>query len=187
MKKTGLIGMVFLLLLCGCGKDTRMEDLQQQYRTISTAQLSAEVVCHLASENRSFTVECSYDKEKGATTSITAPEEVKGISATVSDDQLTVIYDGAILSAGELTDICPADCLPYLLKAVSDGYVAEWGSETLEDRECLRVAFDTTAKSGEKLLCTVWFNEENLQPAYAEFTQNDHVILTARMLSFQCE
>ena len=84
MKKLGLLGtiMLLLLLLCGCHEDTRMADLQQQYRMITSAQLRAEVVCHSASENRVFTVACSYDKEQGATTSITAPEEVKGIAGS---------------------------------------------------------------------------------------------------------
>ena len=186
MKKRNLIGMVLLLLLllCGCKKDTHMEELQQHYQGITKAQMSAEVVCHLTSENRTFTVECSYDKEQGATTSITAPKEMQGISATVTGDKLMVAYDGTILPAGELTDICPANCLPYLLRAVSDGYITEWGTETLEDRECLRVAFDTTAGDGSKILCTVWLDGSNT-PAYAEFAQNNQVILTARLLSFQ--
>lgn len=185
MKKWRLLGTIMLLLLlCGCHEDTRMAELQQQYRMITSAQLSAEVVCHSASENRVFTVACSYDKEQGATTSITAPEEVKGISATVSGDRLTVTYDGTILSAGEPADICPANCLPYLLYAATDGYVTEWGTEILEDTECLRAAFDTTAGSGEKVLCTVWFDGNHL-PIYAEFSQNDRVILTARMLAFE--
>lgn len=185
MKKTGWAGvLLLLLLLCGCQDDTRMTALQQQYQGMTGAQLSAEVVCHLSSENRTFTVACRYDREQGATTSITAPEEVKGVSATVSGEELTVTYDGAILPAGELTDVCPANCLPYLLHAAADGYVTEWGTETLEDAACLRAAFDTTAGSGEKVLCTVWFDGDN-SPVYAEFSQNDRVILTARVLAFE--
>lgn len=187
MKRIGCICLALVMLLCGCGKDTRMENLQQQYRAISASQMSAEVVCHLASDNRTFTVSCNYDKEQGATTSITAPEEVKGISATVSGDNLTVTYDGMILSAGELTDICPANCLAYLLHAASDGYVTEYGSETLEGRECLRAAFDTTAGSGQKILCTVWFDAESYLPDYAEFSLDGNVVLTARILSFETE
>ena len=187
MKKWRLLGTIMLLLLlCGCHEETRMAELQQQYQAIASAQLSAEVVCHLTSENRVFTVACSYDKEQGATTSITAPEEVKGIAATVSGETLTVSYDGAILSAGEPADISPANCLPYLLYAAADGYVREWGTEILEDTECLRAAFDTTADSGEKILCTVWFDGDHL-PIYAEFSQNDRVILTVRMLAFESE
>lgn len=187
MKRTGCIALILVMLLCGCGKDTRMEDLQQQYRAISASQMSAEIVCHLPSDNRTFTVSCNYDKEQGATTSITSPEEVKGISASVSGDSLTVTYDGMILPAGELTDICPANCLPYLLHAASDGYVTEYGSDTLEGRECLRTAFDTTAGSGQKILCTVWFDAESYLPDYAEYSVDGNVVLTARILSFETE
>lgn len=185
MKKVCLFLLVLVLfLLCSCGKDTSTEELQQQYRAISAAEISADIVCHLPTENRTYTVTCNYEKGQGATTSIVAPEEVKGISATVNE-KLSVTYDGMILSAGTLTEICPANCLPYLFAAVSEGYITEWGRDTLEGENCLRVTFDTTAPDGGKFLCIVWFYEENQIPVYAEFLQNDQVVLTALIHSFE--
>lgn len=183
MKKYCFI-LLIMLLLCGCQKDTRAEDLQQQYRAVSSAEVSADIVCHLPTENRTFTVKCNYEKGQGATTSIIAPEEVKGISATVNE-KLSVTYDGMILSAGALTEICPANCLPYLMGAISEGYITEWGGDTLEGESCLRITFDTTSPSGEKILCVVWFYEENQIPVYAEFLQDDQVVLTALIHSFE--
>ena len=184
MKKIYLVPFILLILLCGCQKDTRAEDLQQQYRAFSAAEVSADIVCHLPTENRTFTVKCNYEKGHGATTSIIAPEEVKGISATVNE-KLSVTYDGMILSAGALTEICPANCLPYLMSAVSEGYITEWGSDTLEGESCLRISFDTTSPGGEKILCVAWFYEENQIPVYAEFVQGDQVVLTALIHSFE--
>ena len=134
-----------------------------------TAQLEAEVVCHLEGESRSYTVQCSYDRGGDAVTTITTPEELAGISATVSGSDLTLTYDGTGLAAGPLRDVCAANCLPLLLRAVSDGYILEQGKETIEGQPCLRLALDATLPSGEKVLCTGWFYGADLTPCYAEF------------------
>lgn len=94
-------------------------------------------------------------------------------------------YDGAALSAGSLRDVAPANCLPWLLRAMEEGYLVDAGQETLEGLDCLRLALDTTAPGG-KVLCTVWLGGDGA-PLYAEFTQDSRVVLTARLLSFTSE
>lgn len=177
------------LLLCSCGaKQTGAgANLQQQYQTIRTAQLEAEVVCHLEAENRAFTVRCSYERGSGATTTITEPAELAGVSATVTGKDLTLRYNGAGLAAGDLGDVCPANCLPLLLQAASQGYILEQGTETIEGEDCLRLALDTTGPAGEKILCTGWFFSSDLTPCYAEFSQNGKVLVTARITQFTFE
>ena len=132
-------------LLCACGAaPSAGQNLQEQYAAVKTAQLEAEVVCHLEGESRSYTVQCSYDRGGDAVTTITTPEELAGISATVSGSDLTLTYDGTGLAAGPLRDVCAANCLPLLLQAVSDGYILEQGKETIEGQPCLRLALDAT-------------------------------------------
>lgn len=183
------IGMLYLCcLLCACGKEEHeTQTLQQQYGQVQKAQMDAEITCHLEGENRSFTVQCAYDKEKGAVTTVTAPEEVAGISATVSGEDFSVAYDGISLAAGEMVDVSPANCLPWLLRAAAEGYVLDYGRETIDGTECLRVALDTTGQSGDKVQCTAWFDGQTLTPCYAEFARDDRVVLTARVLSFTWE
>ena len=61
----------------------------------------------------------------------------------------------------------------------------EYGEETIDGMECLRVAFDTTAADEKKILCTVWFQRPQQIPCYAEFSRDGSVILTIRTLSFE--
>lgn len=189
MKQIGLCAMLAgCLLLCACGAaPSEGQNLQTQYAAVATAQLEAEVVCHLEGESRSYTVQCSYDRESGAVTTITAPEELAGISAAVSGSDLTLRYDGAGLSAGSLRDVCAANCLPLLLHAAADGYILEQGKETIEGQPCLRLTLDTTAASGEKVLCTGWFFGSDLTPCYAEFSQDGKLLVTARITYFTFE
>ena len=103
-----------------------------------------------------------------------------------SGEDLTLACEGLQLPVGASSDICPANCLPYLLRALANGYVLEQGAETLEDAPCLRLTLDTTGASGGKVLCAVWLDESGLFPRYAEFSQDGQMVLTVRLLSFEC-
>ena len=178
--------LAVLALLAGCGKKTasQAESLRQRYREMQAAHMEAEITCHLETENRTFTVSCDWTPT-GAGTTVTGPEDLAGLTASVSGEDLTVSYDGAALSAGSLRDVAPANCLPWLLRAMEEGYLVEAGQETLEGLDCLRLALDTTAPGG-KVLCTVWLGGDGA-PLYAEFSQDSRVVLTARLLSFTSE
>ena len=99
---------------------------------------------------------------------------------------MTLSSEGLQLPAGASLDICPANCLPYLLRALADGYVLEQSSEALDNTPCLRLALDTTAPGGGKVLCAVWLDAEGLFPRYAEFLRNEQVVLTVKLLAFTC-
>ena len=183
---TGLM-VALAALLCACGQ-TRIDtaSIQAQYGGIAAAQMEAEAVCHLPEESRTYSLRCSVDGNCAETT-VEDPPQLKGLTARLAEDGLTVLYDDDVLSAGTLEDICPANCLPYLLRALADGYLIEYSREELEDVPCIRLTLDTTAPSGEKVLCPAWIGEEDLLPRYAEFSQENTVVLTLDMRSFSCQ
>jgi len=183
MKKIWITALC-LLLLSGCGSAQQGASLQKQYAAVTGAELTAEITCHLPDEKRQYQVNCTYDAENGSDVVITEPAELAGIKATVSGDDLTLTYEDLALSAGTLEAISPVNCLPWLMHAAADGYVLEEGRETIEERDCLRVAFDTSDPRGEKVLCTAWFDRETLHPVYSEFTLDGQLLLSVRVISF---
>ena len=153
------------LLLCGCGKKDAAEAqaVQQRYAALTGAVAEAEIVSHPEGETRSFTVRCTCDRTKDtATTTVMAPEELAGLSATVTGEKLLIQYDGP---------------------ALAEGYVLEVGEETLEDTPCRRLTLDTTDADGEKVVCTVWLAEED--PVYAELSREGKLLLSVRFTAFQ--
>ena len=186
MRKCVLPLLLCAVLLCGCGGEKSLT-VQDQYRTVVSADMEAEVVSRTASDDRTFTLTCRYDRAGQSVTTVTAPEALKGLTAVLADGQLSLKSNGQPLPAGAATDICPANCLPYLLGALAEGYLTEQGAETLEDVPCLRMALDTTGHSGAAVQCAVWLDQETLIPRYAEFSQDGQVVLTVKMLSFTCQ
>ena len=100
MKKCLVWLLAAALLLAGCGKKTasQAESLRQRYREMQATHMEAEITCHLETENRTFTVSCDWTPT-GAGTTVTGPEDLAGLTASVSGEDLTVSYDGAALSA----------------------------------------------------------------------------------------
>lgn len=179
--------LLLCAVLCGCGGGGETGNaVQEQYSTLETARLEAEVTSHTSTDSRTFTLLCSYDADGDTVTTVTAPGELAGLTAVVSGTDMTLSSEGLQLPAGASLDICPANCLPYLLRALADGYVLEQSSEALDDTPCLRLALDTTAPGGSKVLCAVWLDAEGLFPRYAEFSQNEQVVLTVKLLAFTC-
>ena len=133
MKKTIMPLLVCAALLCGCGGGEKTLAVQEQYRTVRTADMEAEVVSHTATDDRRFVLTCQYDTEGQSITTVKEPQELKGLTAVLVDGQLSLKSNGQLLPAGAATDICPANCLPYLLGALAEGYLTEQGAETLED------------------------------------------------------
>ena len=95
MKKCILLLFPLCLLLSGCGASKR-EAVQAYYKSIQTAQMQAQVVVHLSSDDRSFTVAGTYDRAKGATTTIVEPEALQGLSASVTAEEMQLLYDGSV-------------------------------------------------------------------------------------------
>lgn len=87
MKKCLVWLLAAALLLAGCGKKTasQAESLRQRYRDMQAAHMEAEITCHLETENRTFTVSCDWTPT-GAGTTVTAPEALAGLTASVSGE-----------------------------------------------------------------------------------------------------
>lgn len=97
MKRGMYLAAALCLLLCGCGKKDAAEAqaVQQRYAALTGAVAEAEIVSHPEGETRSFTVRCTCDRTKDtATTTVMAPEELAGLSATVTGEKLLIQYDG---------------------------------------------------------------------------------------------
>ncbi len=183
--------MTLCLSLTGCGGETaekqETEELQMKFQNLSAATVEAELTCHYGDEVRTYTLRCSYTPEE-STVEVLAPEDLAGISATLTGEALTLQYDGILLDAGTYsgTEISPMWAVPSMLRAMGQGYPLETGREALGETECLRVTFEMTSSDGGKQYTAVWFDENGI-PLQGEITLEETVVYTAVLTQFTAE
>ena len=183
--------MTLCLSLAGCGGETaekqETEELQMKCQNLSAATVEAELTCHYGDEVRTYTLRCSYTPEE-STVEVLAPEDLAGISATLTGEALTLQYDGILLDAGTYsgTEISPMWAVPSMLRAMGQGYPLETGREALGETECLRVTFEMTSSDGGKQYTAVWFDENGI-PLQGEITLEETVVYTAVLTQFTAE
>ena len=183
--------MTLCLSLTGCGGETaekqETEELQMKFQNLSAATVEAELTCHYGDEVRTYTLRCSYTPEE-STVEVLAPENLAGISATLTGEALTLQYDGILLDAGTYsgTEISPMWAVPSTLRAMGQGYPLETGREALGETECLRVTFEMTSSDGGKQYTAVWFDENGI-PLQGEITLEETVVYPAVLTQFTAE
>ena len=186
MRKALLFAPMLMLLLTACGggeeKDLGAE-LQQQYAQLSAATMEADITCHYGDEVREYTMLCAYTPDS-STVTVLAPEDLAGISATVSGGELTLSYDDISLDAGTYSAaaVSPVAALPRLMEAAGRGFVTEHSRETVGERQCLRLCCDLEGQ--EETVYATWFDEETLLPIRSEILDDGVLVFAVEWKQF---
>lgn len=183
-----MIALCLLLTGCGGGKDGGAgEAARTAYQDMTGCTMEATVTCSYGDTEKEFTLKCDYVPDGTSTVEVLAPETVAGVKAEISGDTLSLSYEGDCLNAGTLSseDVSPADCLPWLIKALRDGWLLEQNKEDWGDVPCLRLALDQTGNNGGKVLSTLWLRQDDGTPVRGEISVDGQIILTAEFTSFQ--
>lgn len=188
MRKALLFAPMLMLLLTACGgggeKVDPAAELQAQYASLAAAVMEADVTCHYTDEVRSYTLQCDYTPAE-STVTVLAPENLSGISATVSDGKLHLSYEDISLDAGgySAAAISPVAALPRLMAAAGSGYLTEQSEETVNERPCLRLSCDLP--DDETTVYTTWFDQETLLPLRSEITTGGELVFEVAWTRFE--
>ena len=184
MKKMLLFITALALLLSGCGaqEHDRTTQLQELYGTLQGYTAEIEVDIPRETETLHYTLSLQKDGEK-IEAYVLAPDMLRGITAQIDEESLSLAYDGVILDAGTLNPrVSALTCVPLLLDAFPESYVSVRSEEDFREHSALRVSFETE-KEKETLLCTMYFSEENA-PLYAEIAENGKIIAFVQFTKF---
>lgn len=187
MRKALLFAPMLMLLLTACGGGEKKDlaaDIQSQYAALSSAVMEADITCHYDDEVREYTLLCDYTPES-STVTVLAPENLSGISATVTGGTLTLSYDDISLDAGQYSaaSVSPVAALPRLMAAAGSGYITEQSEEELDGRRCLRLACDLDGEEGTGY--ATWFDEETLLPLRSEISAGGQVVFEVAWQRFE--
>lgn len=185
MKRYAAMLICLAALLSGCAAeqtDTRAEDLQRKYAAMDGYAATVELTTAERDESTRYRLDV---KSEGGETRVTVlePEAIAGVSATVSGDALSLVYDGMALSAGgAATELNAVNGTDAVLRAAAEGFIAEHNHERYGDADALRLCLETEL-NGETLHVAVWFDEQDA-PLYAEIERDGWVMQYLEFTNF---
>ena len=185
--------LMIMLALSACGR-VGTDDPQQQVLALRAAYLEA------AGCTAALTVTADYGQRVytyGAEVvvtggesvlTVTAPKELAGITARVTDGDSQLEYDGAVLETGPLSPdgLTPLSAVPVLLNSARTGFIDSCGTEQLGARECLRVLCrDPERPKGQGQEVTLWFEIDSRALVQGEIAVDGHRVIRCEFESFQ--
>lgn len=94
MKTVGKFLLVFLfVIICGCKSNSE---------PVSITMKSIAFVADITYYNDNYSCECEIDKDGNASILITAPENLKGISASFNGDTCSIKYNGLEINNADM-------------------------------------------------------------------------------------
>ena len=188
---TPMIALVCALALSGCVGEQADNDLALELRSQFLAMTgysgSMTMTADYGERVYSYSVDFNANEEDGLTLTLTAPEEVAGVTARIAAGETYLEYDGVQVETGPLNPagLSPMDALPALLDAVRSGYIAETNSERAGERETLRLCCrDPEKQPGEGLETVLWFDKEQKTLLRGELRQDGAAVLQCEFSSF---
>lgn len=186
MRVKTLISLALAVLLTGCAAQERT--VGQQALTLRTnlmeaggCTFTAAITADYGGHVYPFTLACQVKTAGDTTLTVMEPETIAGISATVSQDDATVEFDGASLDFGTLADGHAAPLtFPWQL---AESWVSAYISASGADGELEKVTY-LVGYGDEALTVETWLSPEGL-PVRGELLYDGVRCLTAEITEFQ--
>lgn len=171
-KAFALLAGLTLALLAGCQRaqedGSLAEQVGQRFDALQKAAFHVEILSDLGQSTLEYGLDYTYHKEDSDALTLTAPEIVAGVSASIAGDttpELTLQYEGTALDAPGigLPGLTPADAVPYLLCDLRQAAPNEVWSERAQEEALivLRYVSDGVEKQ-------IWLTEKGYVPVCAE-------------------
>ncbi len=157
---------LLLLLLTGCGgEDPAMAAaLELRSRCLAAAvSFEAEICADYITTLEEFTLQCSCAAEDQLSFTVLEPEDIGGISGTVTGQEGTIAFDETVLAFPLMAEgrLSPVSAPWVMMKALRTGYILAVNQE----EELLHITIDDTY-ADDAVTVEIWV--ENGVPKEAE-------------------
>lgn len=195
--RLGVLMICLCLALSACGGEgggSPAEQLALDVRgeLLETAAGSAQVSVTADYGRRvyEYGVDMTWQTEGETVLTLTAPENVAGVSARILEGETALEFDGTRVETGALDDsgLSPLSGLPLMLEYARTGWMAECGMEELAGEQVLRIdCRDPENAPGEGRECVLWFDTETRALLRGELSQDGFTVLRCEFSRFETE
>lgn len=185
-----------LLPLSACGgeggraADRRALEIRGECLSMEGCTAALTVTADYGERVYGYEMALSWQREGETAVTLTAPEEVAGLTVRMRDGESVLEYDGAAVETGPLNEagLSPLMAGPALLEALRTGYLAATGLETADTGQVLHlVVREPEAQPGEGTETELWCDWESGALLRGEIAQDGRVILTCQVEDFRAQ
>ncbi len=175
-----LMAAVVALSVTGCGAENsaeaEAEEIQREFAASDNLRLSAELTANYGERAYSFQVSYEGMADDGTVT-ITAPENIAGVSVRYADGGTTLVSDGAEVYTGELLPdgVSPVDAVPVITETWRSGLITGAVREKCDGADCVMSDFMVS----EDVTLRTWFDRVTDLPVRAEMSIDGFTALSA--------
>ena len=177
--------MMILLLLSGCAGETLdsvTEDLTQQYHAAVGIDALATVTAFYSDHSAEFALR--YQDSAGAVSvTVEEPESLRGITASPTEDLLTLSFDGAVLAAGDFDDLrlSPMALIPLMMQQLRESFPASF----LSSKERITLYYPALLNTRDAEF-EITFDKNTYAPLQCDLYLEGTKILAAEFQQFSC-
>lgn len=193
MRKSYVVCVLMISLLlsaCGGGGAGGPQELvltiRGEYLSAQGCAAQLEVVADYGQRVYTYTMDVTVTGDEGVLT-VTAPEEVAGITVRMSPEQGWLEYDGAALETGPLDGegLTPVGAVFALLESARSGFIDNCAQEALGDQQTLRVLCrQPELSAGQGRETTLWFDTGTHSLVQGEVRVDGYRVLLCRFQQF---
>lgn len=197
LKKLGAPMMILCLLLASCGQggqgggskaEALALELRTEYIGMTACTAAMDVTADYGQRVYQYGMALTWEKDGETLLTLTAPEELAGVTVRIEAGETALEFDGARIETGALTPdgLSPVDAVPALLDWVRGGFISECAEEALGETQTLRVCYrdpDTPAGTGTE--AAVWFDTATHALVRGEISVDGAAVIQCVFTSFQ--
>lgn len=199
MRKRICALMMTLILLTGCSEGGQENgrsaeelalNIRTEYLAMMTCTASVDITADYGQRVYEYSMDISWEKDGETRLTITAPENIAGITARIQDGNSYLEYDGASLETGPLsgTGLSPVEVVPAALNYILSGYIGECDFETVGERELLWFCCRAPeAEPGVGTEAVFWFEPESHSLVQAEILSDGYCVVRCEFREFTME
>lgn len=189
--------IILCLLLSACaggGAGDRAEQLALEirgdYLAMTACTAALEVTADYGQRVYEYGMDVRWEREGETVLTVTAPENIAGVTARIRDGETALEYDGVRLETGPLDGqgLSPVDAVPALLAYAREGFIAECGMETWGDIEVLRLCCrDPESQPGSGEEAALWMDPDTGALLQGELSVDGFTVIRCVFTGFAME
>ena len=199
MRRSVCALMMTLVLLTGCsggeqGSGHSAEELalsiRTEYLAMTACTASVDITADYGQRVYEYSMDISWEKDGETKLTVTAPENIAGITARIQNGNSYLEYDGASLETGTLsgTGLSPIEVVPAVLEYITSGYIGACDFELTEECQLLWfICRDPESAPGVGTEAAFWFDKESHVLRKAEILSDGYSVIRCVFREFTKE